>query len=181
MPLSCCSVDGEMMCFENADEISDDLTKIAWTKIVFHLSLWLQQIIGLLDTNKSWYFAQPRPIIVIIVISRWKTLFCYCERLLVSFSRELLIPNNVGIIKFIPTSYRLMQGNLVLKWIFQILDLKLSVSKAHVLCRIRHLEIIKLFVLFLKLIPAKVSESNCKRSRSGKLEFESQIHKTNLR
>ena len=73
MPLSCCSVDGEMMCFENADEITDDLTKIAWTKIIVHLSLWLQQIIGLLDTNKSWYFAQPRPIIVIIVISRWKT------------------------------------------------------------------------------------------------------------
>ena len=28
------------------------------------LSLWLWQIINLLTTDKSWYFAQPRPIIV---------------------------------------------------------------------------------------------------------------------
>ena len=29
-----------------------------------YLSLWLWQIINLLTTDKSWYFAQPRPIIV---------------------------------------------------------------------------------------------------------------------
>lgn len=53
-----------MMCFENADEITDDLTKIAWTKIIVHLSLWLQQIIGLLTHDKSKCFAHPCPIVV---------------------------------------------------------------------------------------------------------------------
>ena len=105
---------------------------------------------------------------------------CSCERLIISFSRELLISDNVGILKFVPASYRLMQSNLVLQGIFQILDLKLGVSKAHVLCRICHLEIIKLFVLFLELTPAEVSESNYKRPRLGKLEFRSQIHQSIL-
>ena len=34
------------------------------------LSVWLQQIIDLLTTDKSRYFAQPRPIILLIICSR---------------------------------------------------------------------------------------------------------------
>ena len=34
------------------------------------LSVWLQQIIDLLTTDKSRYFAQPRPIILFIICSR---------------------------------------------------------------------------------------------------------------
>ena len=34
------------------------------------LRVWLQQIIDLLTTDKSRYFAQPRPIILLIICSR---------------------------------------------------------------------------------------------------------------
>ena len=163
-------------CFFWNMTLTKSLIMTAWTKTVFHLSLWLRQIIGLLQTKKIMIFCSTSS----------NNCYCFnfpvcsCERLIISFSREFLSSDNVGILKFVPASYRLMQSNLVLQWIFQILDLKLGVSKAHVLCRTCHLEIIKLFVLFLELIPAEVSESDSKWPRLGKLEFRNQIHQSIL-
>ena len=44
------------------------------------LSVWLQQIIDLLTTDKSRYFAQPRPIIVNYYHHHHRHCNCHCHR-----------------------------------------------------------------------------------------------------
>ena len=46
--------------------------KISWLSAsIIYLSLLLRQIIDLLATDKSWYFAQPHSIIIIVKYCRW--------------------------------------------------------------------------------------------------------------